>query len=135
MKNTLILILMIIFICSIAPNAYSGGGQMKWWKNRDIVAELNLTSDQVNRIESIFSSYKERIIALNSELTQKEGELRRSIANPDATQQEVLALTDQVESIKGELRRLEVKMFLEIREVLSPQQRGKLHQIKERYKK
>lgn len=126
---------MMIFVLSIIPNAFSGGGQIKWWKNPNIVAELNLTNNQANRIENIFSSYKGNIMSLNSQLMEKEKQLRKLIRNPNATQDEVLKLTDEVENLKGELRRLEVKMFLEIREVLTAEQRDKLHQIKERYRK
>ncbi len=135
MKRSWILFFLIIFVLSICEYVYPGERGIKWWKNPQIVSELNLNADQVNSIENIFSSNKGNILSLNSQLMEKERELRKLIRNPNATQQEVLNLTDQVENIKGELRRLEVKMFLEIREVLTPDQREKLHKIKERYRR
>ena len=134
MKRSLILFSLMVFVFSICAHAYPGEKGIKWWKNPEIVAELKLTTDQVNRIENVFSSYKRRIVSLDSELGEKEKKLKNAIKDPNSTKEEVLRLSDEVEGIKGELRKLEVTMYLEIREVLTPDQRDKLYKIRSRYK-
>ena len=106
---------------------------VKWWKNQKIVDELELTNSQVDQIEEIFSSHKGQMLKLHSKLREKDGELKDKARNPNSTREELLQLTDEVESIKGELRDIRVDMLLRIRDVLSPQQRGKLQEIQERY--
>jgi Spy/CpxP family protein refolding chaperone len=133
LKRALILFSLLVFAFSSA-HAYSGEKGIKWWKNPEIVAELKLTTDQVNRIENVFSYYKRRIVSLDSELGEKEKKLKNAIKNPNSTKEEVLRLSDEVEGIKGELRRLEVTMYLEIREVLTPDQRDRLYKIRSRYR-
>ncbi|MGQ0792677.1 MAG: Spy/CpxP family protein refolding chaperone [Deltaproteobacteria bacterium] len=134
MKTQLYLPLLLALVCSLTSLAYGGEKGIKWWKNQEIVAELNLSSGQVSSIENIFASTRDRLISLTSELRQKEGELGSLIRDPNATQQQVLTLTNEVEGLKGELRKSEVRMFLEIRDVLNSEQREMLHKIKGRYR-
>jgi Spy/CpxP family protein refolding chaperone len=132
-KKLLILLTFLpIFIFSF--NAYGyGGAHAKWWKNQQIVNELGLSNDQVNQIEGIFSSYKGHIIDLDSKLRKKQKELRAKLKDPNSTRQEILSLTDDVEKLKGELRSIQLDMFLRIRDVLTPEQRIKIQEIKARY--
>ena len=135
MKSLFIFFCLMALVPSGIHEAYAKKeGHIKWWKNPKIVKELDLSSAQVERIEDIFSSYKGRIVTLNSELDKKEKELRKVVKNPNSTKEEVLELSDEVGRTKGELRRLEVNMFLEIRDVLTPAQREKLQTIKARYR-
>jgi Spy/CpxP family protein refolding chaperone len=112
-------------------NAYGSDEKMpgKWWKNKEIVKSLELNNDQVNRIEGIFSSQKGRIKELGSDLRKKERELNDTIRNPNSSNEKVLKLSNEVEEIRGSMRRVKVDMFLQIREVLTPEQRSKLQEI------
>lgn len=107
----------------------------KWWKHPNIAKELELTNDQVNQIEAIFSSYRPQMIELDSKLKEKEGKLRDTRRNPNSTREEISKLNDEVEGIRGNMRRVRVDMFLQIRDVLTPQQRTKLEEIKSKYGK
>lgn len=135
MKRSLILFFLMIFVLSISTYAYPGERGIKWWKEPKIVTELGLTSDQVNTIENIFSSYRGRIIDLESKLKQKETEYKNKNKDPNSPRAEIESLYNEVEEIKSTLSRLKVDMFLEIRDLLTPEQRDKLHKIKARYKK
>jgi Spy/CpxP family protein refolding chaperone len=109
--------------------------QGKWWKHPNIAKELELTNDQQNRIEAIFSSYRPQMIELDSKLKEKEGKLRDTRRNPNSTREEISRLNDEVEGIRGNMRKVRVDMFLQIRDVLTPQQRTKLEEIKSKYGK
>ena len=134
MKRSLILFFLIVFVSSFS---YGNDDdiQGKWWKHPKIAKELELTNDQVNRIESIFSSYRPQMIELDSKLKEKEGQLRDTRRNPNSTREEISRLNDEVEGIRGNMRRVRVNMFLQIRDVLTPQQRAKLEEIKSKYGK
>ncbi|MGI9534906.1 MAG: Spy/CpxP family protein refolding chaperone [Thermodesulfobacteriota bacterium] len=106
-----------------------------WWRNQQVVEELNLTPEQVNKIDKIFHSNKGEIKAFHGELNKKEKQLKKLIQDPDSTRSEVLELTDEINEIKSDGQKLKVQMLWEIREVLNPEQRNKLRQLKQEYMK
>ncbi len=134
MKRLLILFFLIVFVSSLSYGS-DDDIQGKWWKHPKIAKELGLTNDQVNRIEAIFSSYRPQMIELDSKLKAKEEELKNTRRNPNSTREEISRLNDEVEEIRGNMRRVKVDMFLQIRDILTPQQRAKLEEIKSRYGK
>lgn len=134
MKRLLILFFLIVFVSSLSYGS-DDDIQGKWWKHPKIAKELGLTNDQVNRIEAIFSSYRPQMIELDSKLKAKEEELKNTRRNPNSTREEISRLNDEVEDIRGNMKRVKVDMFLQIRDVLTPQQRAKLEEIKSRYGK
>lgn len=134
MKRSLILFFLMVFVSSFSYGN-DDDVQGKWWKHPNIAKELELTNDQQNRIEAIFSSYRPQMIELDSKLKEKEGKLRDTRRNPNSTREEISKLNDEVEGIRGNMRRVRVDMFLQIRDVLTPQQRTKLEEIKSKYGK
>lgn len=123
--------LLFILICIFSLNAYGQGSykRAKWWKNTEIVEELNLSDDQINQIETIFTSYKDKIDIQNSALKTKQKSLRDAIRDPSSKSEDVLRLSDDVDHMKSYLKRLRLEMLLSIKEVLSLEQRVKLREI------
>ncbi|MGB7292310.1 MAG: Spy/CpxP family protein refolding chaperone [Thermodesulfobacteriota bacterium] len=130
MKKTCFIILSLILFYSLNAYSHGGFGSAKWWKDAEVVKELNLTNDQVNLIEQIFNSNKGQIADLNSLLKQKQSEFRSKIEDPNSSRDEVLELNDEVVHLKTKLKRLRLDMLLKIREVLTPEQRQNLHKIR-----
>lgn len=134
MKRSLILFFLIVFASSLS---YGNDEdiQGKWWKHPNIAKELELTDDQVNRIEAIFTSYRPQIIELNDQLRKKEVERRTVIKNPNSNPKEAERLTDEIANIRGTMVGIKGRMSLQIMYVLTPQQRAKLEEIKSKYSK
>jgi Spy/CpxP family protein refolding chaperone len=130
LKKTYFIILSLILFYSLNAYSHGGYGSAKWWKDAEVVKELNLTEDQVNVIEQIFNSNKGQIADLNSQLKQKQSEFRSKIEDPNSGRDEVLELNDEVVHLKTKLKRLRLDMLLKIREVLTPEQRQNLHKIR-----
>ena len=106
----------------------------KWWKDKQIASELNLTRDQANRIDQIFLSYKQRFVQYRKELNSTEAKLKKELRNPEAKKDDVLQLIDRIENTKAAYTRMKVEMFLKIKDVLTPEQQATLHNIKLRFK-
>jgi Spy/CpxP family protein refolding chaperone len=134
LKRPLILFFLIVFASSFS---YGNDDNVpgKWWKHPKIAKELELTNDQVNRIEAIFSSYKPQMIELSDQLKKKEAERRAIIRNPNSNPQDAERLTDEIANIRGAMEGIRGRMSLQIMYVLTPQQRSKLEEIKSRYGK
>jgi len=106
----------------------------KWWKDSNIVSELDLSKGQVRSIDQIFKSYKKRIIEYRKQLRDREVKLKRELRNPDAKKEDVLKLIDGIGNTKAAYTRTKVEMFLKVKDVLTSEQEAKLHQIKLRFK-
>lgn len=116
-------------------NHYGKHGKRDWWKNTEVLEQLKLTDQQKSQIDEIAESNKERLENLRAQVkTDYEG-LKESMKNPNSTRDQILSKFDQLEKTHGELRRGEFKMSLEMRNVLSPEQRTTLFEIKEQLKK
>lgn len=134
MKRSLIL---FFFVALVSSFTYGNDDdiQGKWWKHPNIVKELELTNDQVNRIEAVFSSYRPQMIELNDQLRKKEAERRAVIKNPNPNSKEAERLTDEIANIRGTMVGIRGRMSLQIMYVLTPQQRAKLEEIRSKYGK
>lgn len=130
---------LILFFLTVFASSFSYGNdediQGKWWKHPNIAKELELTNDQVNQIEAIFTSYRPQIIKLNDQLGKKEVERRTVIKNPNSNPKEAERLTDEIANIRGTMVGIKGRMSLQIMYVLTPQQRAKLEEIKSKYGK
>lgn len=96
---------------------------------------MELSDQQVDRIERIFDSYKERIVVNQNKLREKESELSSKLRNPECSREEVLKITDDIQSIRASLTRIKIEMFLQVKNVLTPKQEEILHNINSRYRK
>ena len=133
MRVSLVLFV-FLYLLSFSAYAYYGSkANYKWWKNPNIASEMGLTRQQVNSIEKIFRSNKNKILRLQRELSQKEILLRQKLNESDSNNEEVLGLIDEIEHIKAELTKIKVQMFLQVKSILTPEQIETLHKIKSRY--
>jgi len=125
-SKTPYLILMILLLSQISVFA---GPMGKWWKNTEIVNKLQLTSQQVNNIEQVFSLHKGKLSEKKKSLIIKEKELNQKLKDSEANSNEINELAEDVDLLKIELRKIHRNMRLEIREVLTPDQRKILYDI------
>lgn len=130
MKKTCVVILSLILFNSLNAYSYGGHGRAKWWKDPTVAKELNLTKDQVDRIEAIFKSDKDEMEELNGQIRRKQSDLRLKIEDPNSSRDEVMELNDQVTQLKTRMKRLRLDMLLKIRDVLTTEQRQGLKKIR-----
>ncbi len=125
---------MILLLSQISVFA---GGMGKWWKNTEIVNKLQLTSQQVQSIEQIFNLHKGKLGEKKRSLLIKDKELNQKLKDPEADRGEINELAEEVDLLKLQLRKKHRIMQLEIREVLTPEQRKILYNIwsNKKYKK
>jgi len=130
-------LLMVFFaiVFSLNANAMLGArSNYKWWKDPQIAGELNLTRDQANKIDNIFSSYKKKIVQYRRQLNVNEVKLKKELRNREAKREDVLQLIDRIEAAKAAYTRTKVEMFLKIKDVLTPEQEATLHKIRLKFR-
>lgn len=104
-----------------------GPGGM-WWKRPEVVERLNLTPDQVKRMDDIFQQSRIKLIDLKANVEKQEVLLEPMLsANPVDTSKAQVQI-DKVADARAELEKANARMLLSVRGVLSPDQWTKLNE-------
>ena len=104
------------------------GMERKWWQDPEVAQQLNLTPEQVKKMDSIFEQSKLQLIDLRANVEKQEVLLEPLIsANPVDTAK-AAAQIDKVANTRADLEKSSAKMLLGIRGVLTPDQWTKLNE-------
>lgn len=126
------LVAAVVLLCAAAawalPPAGEGG---KWWKNTRVARELDLSEAQVDRIEAIFLRVRPALIDLRADLEKKRLLQESAMDRPTVDSAEAERRIDEVEQARSKLEKARAMMFLEIRQVLTPDQRRKARELLE----
>jgi len=104
-----------------------------WWKNSEVVKELQLTDAQVKQIEQNFLDYRLKLIDLRADLERQETKLQPLLEADQPNEQQVGSQVDAVVAARGRLEKTNTMMMLSIRRVLSVEQWKKLQAIHHRH--
>ncbi len=117
----------------IGPGPHAPLG--KWWKNSDVVKELQLTDPQIKQIEQTFLDYRLKLIDLRADVERQETKLQPLIEADRPDEQQVSNQVDAVLSARAKLEKTNTMMMLAIRKSLSVEQWTKLQAIQEKREK
>lgn len=134
---SVVTLLVFSFVAYGFPGKYYG--KHGWWSDSEILEKLKLTDQQKSKIDEIASANKEKIEKLRAQVKTEYEAFRGVMKDPNSTRDQILSKFDQMGKTQGELRRAEFEMALDMRDVLTPEQRTTLYGMKEkrmeRYKK
>ena len=88
--------------------------------------EIGLTDEQVEKIKDIRNKNAKEIIDLNAEKKKAEIDLRKLMEDPDAKSSAIEKLAKKVMEQENAIRTAQLDAMLEIRDILTPEQRAKL---------
>jgi Spy/CpxP family protein refolding chaperone len=103
-----------------------------WWKNSEVVKELQLSDAQVKQIEQTFLEYRLKLIDLRADVERQETKLQPLLEADQPSEQQVGSQVDAVVAARGKLEKTNTMMMLAIRNVLSVEQWKKLKTIQHR---
>jgi Spy/CpxP family protein refolding chaperone len=104
-----------------------------WWRNSDIAQSINLNEAQQTQLNQIFSSHRDNLITLRSNVEKEEGKFHDLLAQDQPQQDQVLAEMTQLQNARNALEKEFTVMSLAFRGVLTPEQWNKLqHRTHER---
>ncbi len=131
MKKMVILLLVLpVFVLSYSAYAFHGHhGSMQWWKNTDVISKLQLTNDQINSLNQIYTSNRGRISNLYSQLKSAGSTLKSTMGDPDSTMNQISSASNAVLQIKQQIEQAKMNMRLALIGVLNSQQRSGLEQV------
>src|SRR2546426_73839 len=103
-----------------------GGHHGKFWKKGDVRRKLDLTEDQVRRLEQIFSSNEQTLADLEADVKKKKADFEALLADDRDDDKRIMAEVDLLEQARANLGKARVTMLLAMRKILTPEQREKL---------
>ena len=124
LRTALLAVALGIGAMTLLPAALSAQG-FKWWQTEQFQRELQLTPDQISKIEETFQSAVPELRQQKKTLDKLEQDLARLI-DTTADEAVVMQQADRVETVRAELSKARTRMLLRMRRVLSADQRAKL---------
>lgn len=106
----------------------------KWWKRPAVARALQLTSDQTAALEKIFARSKPKLIDLRADLEKKQFDYEQAMQSDPVDRKAVEAKIEARETARGALQKELAMMELDMKEVLTPEQRERLSRMRENAK-
>jgi len=143
MKKKLIMgLVLILLIGSGFTYAHQGSFIPRRWSEdnydnevvySEIFQELDLSSQQETRINEIREKYVGEREHIAEELISKQEEFQNLYQDPEIESTELQALQKEINDLQLELRNIKTDMELEIRDVLTVEQREEIHSYRTEY--
>jgi Spy/CpxP family protein refolding chaperone len=102
----------------------------KWWKRPRIVQALGLTAEQTGELEKIFAKSRPKIIDLKADLEKKQFAYQQAMTADKVDRKEVAGLIEAREQARAQLQKELSLMELDMRQVLTPEQREKAEALR-----
>lgn len=104
----------------------------KWWRNEDVIRELQLTEDQQKQLEKIFYNHLEKAIDLRAKVEKEELKLKELLDQKTIVEREVLSQVESLLDARKEIEKIRAELFLKVRMLLTYEQWQK---VKTRFQK
>ena len=112
-----------------AQIAQNSPGARPQRRNKDgLLQQLNLTQQQMQQMQAIRQKYRSQIAPRHQALRQARQELV-TLMNSTASASLIRSKNQQVEELQQQLQKLRFESMLEMREVMTPEQRTKFVQL------
>lgn len=109
-----------------ASSGARAGGEAVSLRFDRVLAELDLTEDQHQRVLALRSRFVEETAGLTRVLYRRAAELARRLEEPSGDTQAIEALVQEVGRLKTDLLRVRVRAIRELRDALSADQQARL---------
>jgi Spy/CpxP family protein refolding chaperone len=130
-KSFICLVLSLIVLAAATP-AFAQGFSFKWWQTERFQKALNLTTEQVTRIEGIYQTTEPMLRAQKQAVDRREEKLSKVIQDPKTDEPALLQAIDRLEAARSEVSRTRNLMLFRIRRVLTDEQNVKIREMHDR---
>jgi Spy/CpxP family protein refolding chaperone len=103
----------------------------KWWKNSQVVQEIQLTPAQIDQIEKTFLEHRLKLIDLRADVERQETRLQPLIEADTPDEAAVSAQLDLVLAARSRLEKANAMMMLAIRRTLTVNQWRRLEELRQ----
>lgn len=104
-------------------------------KGEFLKKELNLSDEQITKVKAIKKELKPDIRETKKAISNLRKDFAEAMKDPKVSSDELKKKFDQIQESKSELHQKMFTFMLRMREVLTPEQMGKFHEVKMKMKK
>ena len=114
-----------------------GGGthHAKFWRRDKIRHQLHLTDDEIDKLEDILAKNRQRLEDMKADVKKKRATFDALLTDDRTDEATILGQVDLIEHARAKLGKARVTMLLEMRGVLTPEQRRQLAQLRDKDKR
>lgn len=105
-------------------------GPGRWWQKPFVKERLELNSDQIEKINTIWTTYRKKIIDIDGLIKKEVLDLENLLTQTEINRQEAYKIADNIGQLHANHRTEQIKMAIDIREELSQEQFQRLEEIK-----
>ncbi|MDD5566401.1 MAG: Spy/CpxP family protein refolding chaperone [Candidatus Omnitrophica bacterium] len=100
-----------------------------------LASTLNLTEEQQQKLEVNRKAQRQEMEKLFTAMKDKQKQLQEQLASPAVTQETVTPIANELKSIQAQLIDHRISGILAVKEILTPEQFAKFHQMMEEGKR
>jgi len=126
-----IVLVAALFLATLGANAQNLPPG-KWWQREAVVQNLQLTTEQQDRLDEIFQAAATGLIDAKAEVDKLQVQLRGEIDRPQLRRQEIQRIAARLSEARGRLFERELMMLVDMRAVLNEAQWRKMRVFLER---
>jgi hypothetical protein len=99
----------------------------RWWDNPSTAREVGLSTDQIKKMDDVFTQYRLKLIDLNGALEKEEIIMEPLVSAEQIDEAKMATQIDRIAQARAELEKANGRMLLAIRKQLTPEQWAKLN--------
>ncbi len=100
-----------------------------WWKNSDVIQQLQLSDTQRQQLEKAFVQHRLRLVDERAAVEKQEIKLQELMDMDQPPESQVMAQVDQLQAARGQLEKEFTAMTLDFRRIITPDQWKKLQSM------
>lgn len=125
------LFILLLVVTVLSPLLLEAGQRHKWWQSGEVKTILDLTDDQSEAIEDLYSSTRPVLRSLLTAFETEQQALSKLIVGMAVEDWELTLQIDKVEAARSALSRERTLMLYHMRQQLTGSQQQKLANLEE----
>ena len=111
-------VLCVLVISSVAQAQQGPAG--RWWHSPQVVQELNLTDNEIQRLEQAFNESRLQMIQLKSEVEVEQHKLQMLLEKPKLDEAAVREQNRRLEQARTALANERTNFIVDVRKIIGP---------------
>lgn len=132
LRNAFSAILLFIFLAAPLMAEAQDVPTGKWWYNPQIQKNLNLSQNEIGKLDKLFANSRRKLIQLKSEVEREQFELDQLLSKKKVDDAKVKKQFQKLEQARKELANERLDFVIGVRNILGA---DRFQQLKSNYKK
>ena len=124
-----------LLLVVIGGSALAGDTRGRWWHVEEIAGQLQLSEDEIRRLDAAYEAALIRMIEIRSQVEIERIKLRSLMEQPNFDENEVMAQHQNQETARRRLSEERFRFLLEVRKIVGHDRFVQLLEIQDEHRK